>query len=77
MKRFDQSGIRIVRVSEANEQTAKAIFIRYGDKDFSFVDCTSFVLIDHHRLDHAFAFDIHFRQYRFKRNVVVLPTEST
>ncbi|HEU4343165.1 MAG TPA: PIN domain-containing protein, partial [Candidatus Binatia bacterium] len=59
MKRFDQSGIRVVRVSEANEQTAKAIFIRYGDKDFSFVDCTSFVLIDHRRLDHAFAFDTH------------------
>jgi predicted nucleic acid-binding protein len=60
MKGFDQTGIRVVRVSEANEQTAKMIFIRYDDKDFSFVDCTSFVLIDHHRLDQAFAFDSHF-----------------
>ena len=75
MKGFDQSGIRVVRVIEANEQTAKAIFIRYDDKDFSFVDCTSFVLIDRHKLDHAFAFDGHFRQYRFKRLVVVLPRE--
>jgi hypothetical protein len=75
MKGFDQTGIRVLRVSEANEQTAKAIFIRYDDKDFSFVDCTSFVLIDHHKLDHAFAFDAHFRQYRFKRHVVVLPQE--
>jgi len=75
MKRLDQTGITALRVSEANEQTAKAIFVRYTDKDFSFVDCTSFALIDQHRLDHVFAFDSHFRQYRFKRNVVVLPQE--
>jgi predicted nucleic acid-binding protein len=77
MKRLDQTGIKVLHVSEAIEQTAKAIFVRYDDKDFSFVDCTSFALIDHHRLDHAFAFDAHFRQYRFKRNVVVLPREPT
>jgi hypothetical protein len=34
-------------------------------------------LIDHYRLDHALAFDSHFRQYRFKRTVVVLPLEAT
>ena len=75
MKRLDQTGIKVLRVSEAIEQTGKAIFVRYDDKDFSFVDCTSFALIDHHRLDQAFAFDGHFRQYRFKRTVVVLPRE--
>jgi predicted nucleic acid-binding protein len=74
MKSF--AGIRILRVSEAIEQTAKFIFVRYDDKDFSFVDCTSFALIDYHKLDHAFAFDSHFRQYRFKRHVAVLPVES-
>jgi predicted nucleic acid-binding protein len=74
MKSF--AGIKILRVSEAIETTAKMIFIRYDDKDFSFVDCTSFALIDHQRLDHAFAFDNHFRQYRFKRYVAVLPAES-
>jgi uncharacterized protein len=76
MKPFDQTGIKILRVSEAIEHTAKTIFQRYDDKDFSFVDCTSFALIDHHRLDHAFAFDGHFRQFRFKRTVIVLPRES-
>lgn len=75
MKRLDQTGIKVLRVSEAIEQTGKAIFVRYDDKDFSFVDCTSFALIDHHRLDQAFAFDGHFRQYRFKRAVVILPRE--
>jgi len=76
MKSFGQTGIKILRVSEAIEQTAKTIFVRYDDKDFSFVDCTSFALMDHHRLDHAFAFDSHFRQYRFKRHVAVVPAES-
>ena len=76
MTGFDQTGMRVLRVTDAIEQTAKAIFVRYNDKDFSFVDCTSFALIDHHRLDRAFAFDTHFRQYRFKRTVLILPTES-
>jgi len=73
MKTFDQTGIKVLRVSEAIEASAKGIFVRHDDKDFSFVDCASFALTDHHRLDHAFAFDSHFDQYRFKRNVVVLP----
>jgi predicted nucleic acid-binding protein len=77
IKRFDSTGIKILRVTEAIEQAARAIFIRYDDKEFSFVDCTSFALIDHHRLDQAFAFDSHFRQYRFKRNVIVLPREGS
>lgn len=75
MKSFDQTGIKVLRVGQSIEETAKTIFVRYDDKDFSFVDCTSFALIDHHRLDHAFAFDAHFRQYRFRRNVVVLPQQ--
>ena len=47
MKRFDQTGIKVLRVTDAIEHTAKAIFTRYDDKEFSFVDCTSFALIDH------------------------------
>ena len=70
---FYGTGIKVLRVSDAIEQTARAIFVKYDDKNFSFVDCSSFALIDHHKLDHVFAFDSHFRQYRFKRNVVVLP----
>ncbi len=77
MKQFDQTGIKVLRVSAAIEHTAKAIFTRYDDKEFSFVDCTSFALIDHHRLDHAFAFDGHFRQYRFKKHVIVLNQERS
>ena len=75
MKHLDQTGIKVLRVGEAIEQTAKAIFVRYNDKDFSFVDCTSFASFDQHKLDYVLAFDSHFRQYRFKRMVVLLPTE--
>jgi hypothetical protein len=57
MKTLDQTSIKVLRVSEAIEQTAKAIFVGYHDKDFSFVDCTSVALIDHHRLGNAF-FDL-------------------
>ncbi len=77
IKSFGRTGIKVLRVGEAIEDMAKAIFVRYDDKDFSFVDCTSFALIDHHRLDRAFAFDVHFRQYRFKRTVLVLPQQSS
>jgi hypothetical protein len=76
MKSFDRTGIKTLRVTEPIEQAAKAIFVRYNDKDFSFVDCTSFALIDHQRLDSGFAFDGHFRQYRFKRTVIIQPRES-
>lgn len=75
MKSLDRTGIKILRVSEAIEQMAKTIFARYDDKEFSFVDCTSFALIDFHRIDHALAFDSHFYQYRFKRTVIVLPLQ--
>jgi predicted nucleic acid-binding protein len=76
MNFFDETGIRVLHVGRSIEQTGKAIFARHNDKDFSFVDCTSFALIDHFKLDHAFAFDRHFRQYRFKRTVVVLPIDQ-
>ena len=38
MKRFDQTGIKVLRVSDGIEHTAKSIFTRYNDKEFSFVD---------------------------------------
>ena len=41
------------------------IFRRDEDKDFSFVDCTSFAMMEHLKLQEAFAFDHHFEQYGF------------
>lgn len=35
------------------------IFQQYDDQNFSFTDCTSFVLALEHRVDEVFAFDRH------------------
>lgn len=42
------------------------IFQRYEDKEFSFVDCTSFAIMERLGLTVAFAFDRHFAQYGFQ-----------
>ena len=38
-------------------------FQRFADKDWSFTDCTSKVVIEALSLTHAFSFDQHFRQF--------------
>lgn len=53
---------RIVRVSESDERAAWELFKRYDDKDFSFTDCTSFVVMHRLGITYAFTFDDHFEQ---------------
>ena len=38
------------------------MFFQYQDKAFSFIDCTSFVVMREARLTHALTTDVHFRQ---------------
>ncbi|MBI4237890.1 MAG: PIN domain-containing protein [Deltaproteobacteria bacterium] len=45
---------------------AWAVFGRYADKAFSFVDCTSFVVMEQQKLREALALDAHFTQYGFR-----------
>ena len=42
------------------------IFKKYGDKELSFTDCTSFVLMKNLKLRKAFTFDEHFKQIGFE-----------
>jgi predicted nucleic acid-binding protein len=50
------------------ENESFAIFKSYSDKDFSFTDCTSFVVMKSLKLTKAFAFDRHFEQFgKFER----------
>jgi len=42
---------------------ALEIFAKYDDQDFSFTDCTSFVLAKQEQADEVFTFDHHFRQF--------------
>jgi len=55
--------IEIATVTSSVEDGAFTIFKRYADKDFSFIDCTSFSMMRSFKLKSAFAFDKHFEQF--------------
>jgi predicted nucleic acid-binding protein len=59
--------VKIVQVSSEIEEKALDIFEKYDDKDFSFTDCVSFVVMREMGIQEAFAFDEHFNQMRFIR----------
>ena len=57
-------------VSEAEVQLAWELFRDYKDKDWSFTDCTSKIVIDSFGLTEAISLDHHFRQFG---NLRVIP----
>jgi predicted nucleic acid-binding protein len=50
-------------VTAPDLQKALQVFRRYSDHMFSFVDCTSFVVMERLGITYAFAFDRHFDEY--------------
>ncbi len=58
--------VRIIRIDEAIWNEAWAMFQQYDDKDFSFTDCTSFVVMQQQKLREVFSFDHHFEQVNFR-----------
>ena len=52
-------------ISPERAEKARAIFFRYTDKEFSFTDCTSFVVMRELRLRDALTTDHHFEQAGF------------
>ena len=62
-RRFRQGGaIELVRLEREVEETAWRILEAHDDKGWSYVDATSFALIDRDEGGEAFAFDVHFGQ---------------
>jgi predicted nucleic acid-binding protein len=61
---WSEEQARIVWLSRTDQRAAWQLFKRYSDKEFSFTDCTSFVVMERLELTHAFAFDEHFDQTR-------------
>ncbi len=60
------SGGNIVRLYYLTPEdiiSAWQVFRQYEDKEWSFTDCTSKVVIEKLGLAHAFSFDHHFRQF--------------
>ena len=58
--------VRQVRLESATWSEAWRMFKMYDDRDFSFVDCTSFVVMRREHLVNAFTFDHHFAQMGFR-----------
>jgi predicted nucleic acid-binding protein len=52
-------------VTPARADKARGLFFRYRDKDFSFTDCTSFVLMRELKVREALTTDHHFVQAGF------------
>ena len=50
-------------VTPAEVALAWDVFVRFADKDWSFTDCTSKVVMEGLGVSTAFAFDQHFRQF--------------
>jgi len=60
------SRLRWERIDSDRFEKARHLFFHYRDKDFSFTDCTSFVVMREMRFTHALTTDRHFRQMGFQ-----------
>jgi predicted nucleic acid-binding protein len=69
-RRFRAGGaVDLVHIDRATEDRAWEILERYDDKRWSYVDATSFALLERGEESDAFAFDAHFSQ----RGLQVVP----
>ncbi len=62
-KFFDGSVATVYHLTEDDIRAAWQVFARYADKEWSFTDCTSKVIMEKLGITEAFAFDHHFRQF--------------
>ena len=72
--------VTILGVISEDLWRGRAIAVDWPDQDFSIVDCTSFALIERLDIEHAFAFDRHFRAIRLgarrRRALTLLPCSN-
>ncbi|MDE2926729.1 MAG: PIN domain-containing protein [Acidobacteriota bacterium] len=57
---------RIESVGEARRERARSLFFGYRDKDFSFTNCCSFVVMRELRIRRVLTLDHHFRRMGFE-----------
>jgi uncharacterized protein len=60
---LEQTCARLIWVQSGDVQNAWQVFQRFGDKDWSFTDCVSKVVMMRLKIKEALAFDDHFRQF--------------
>jgi len=58
--------VRHEAIDALRAEKARAVMFRHRDKDYSFTDCTSFVVMRDLRLKDALTTDRHFRQMGFQ-----------
>jgi predicted nucleic acid-binding protein len=63
--------IEVARVDDSLEERAWSILESHADKNWSYVDATSFALMERERIVEAFAFDRHFAQ----RGLTLVPRD--
>lgn len=63
LREIVHSSTVILRVTPDDEHKGRSIVLKYDDKDFSFIDATSFVVMERSQIPYVFAFDRHFSQY--------------
>lgn len=54
---------RLEHITEEDVERAWEVFQQYHDKEWSFTDCTSKVVMERLRITRAFSFDSHFDQF--------------
>ena len=60
---FSGSLATIYYLTEEDIRATWQVFTRYADKEWSFTDCSSKVVMEKFGITEAFAFDQHFRQF--------------
>ena len=60
------AGIRVEWIGVERFIRTKAFFRKHADHDYSFTDCTSFIVMKEERLQEALTTDVHFVQAGFK-----------
>ena len=63
---MDSEVLTIGNIDAEFWQKGWEIFQNYQDKEFSFIDCTSFAYMKAINIKKAFAFDDHFKQFGFE-----------
>ncbi|OGW06563.1 MAG: hypothetical protein A2889_08575 [Nitrospinae bacterium RIFCSPLOWO2_01_FULL_39_10] len=57
--------VEVIHISNEDFRKGWNMFIKYHDKDFSFTDCISFLVMNQKSIKEALTFDKHFRQMGF------------
>ena len=71
----NKGAVWLERVTQVDEERAWEILRTYADQNFSYVDATTFAVMERLNLTRAFAFDRHFDVFRLKghRPILRLP----